>query len=111
LVRYTSRRSDRTITTPTQFARCGDFVVILVGRPETKTWWRNFASDWDVDVLLGGRWTEMTGRAVVGADEPEAVTPLLEAYLARFPRAAASLGEGTREDQIRRAVIVRCRRR
>jgi hypothetical protein len=112
VLRYTGRRSGRTITTPTQYARHGDDVVILVGRADNKSWWRNFRGDArSIEVLLGGRWVTMTARAVIGADEPEVAAPLLDAYLTRFPRAARPLGNGTREEQLRRAVLVWCRPR
>ena len=42
LLTYEGRRTGRRIVLPTQYARHGDEVVILVGRPETKQWWRNF---------------------------------------------------------------------
>lgn len=111
LVRYTGRRTGRTITTPTQYARSGDDVVILVGRPESKTWWRNFLSDRDIDVLVKGQWLAMTARVVRGADGPDELQPLRDEYLKRFPRAKASLGNGTLEDVVKRAVVVRCRLR
>jgi hypothetical protein len=111
VVRYVGRRSGRTVTTPTQYARSGDDLVILVGHPGSKTWWRNFRDDRDLEVLVEGRWLAMTGRAVLGHDEPEAIAPLLDAYLARFPKAARLLdadGGGTSVDG---AVVVRCRPR
>lgn len=111
MIRYTGRRSGRTLTTPTQYVRDGDDVVILVGRPETKTWWRNFLSDRDVDILATGHWLEMTARVIRGATEPEAVAAHLDAYLKRFPRAKKSLGGGTLDDMVSRAVIVRCQLR
>lgn len=40
-VRYQGRRTGHTITTPAQYTRRGEDLVILVGRPDTKTWWRN----------------------------------------------------------------------
>ena len=101
LIRYTGRRSGREITTPTQYARLGDDLVILVGRPETKTWWRNFRPDGDLDVLVRGRWQPMTARVVDGHDDLDAIAPLVDAYLKRYPRAAKVLGEGTPEDQAR----------
>lgn len=110
LVRYTGRRSGRQIVTPTQYARSGDDVIILVGRPESKTWWRNFSTDGDIDVLLQRRWVPMTARAVVGADAPDTITPLLEAYVERFPRAGRVLGDDTGLGA-RRAVVVWCRPR
>ncbi|MGZ4705709.1 MAG: nitroreductase/quinone reductase family protein [Acidimicrobiales bacterium] len=111
LIRYEGRRSGREITTPTQYAQLGDDLVILVGHPERKTWWHNFETEHDIDVLVRRQWRTMAARAMSGADEPDAVTPLLDAYLDRFPNAAASLGDGTREDQVRRAVIVHCQPR
>lgn len=111
LVRYTGRRSGRRVTTPTQYARRGDDVIILVGDPEAKTWWRNFETIHDIDVLLQRRWIPMAARAVVGADEPKTIAPLLEVYLQRFPSAARTLGNGSDEDRFRRAVIVWCRPR
>lgn len=111
LIRYTGRRSGRRITTPTQYALRGDEVVIFVGRPETKTWWRNFRSEGEVEVLLRRRWVPMTARAIVGEDEPEVVAPLLDAYLARYPRAVRLLGGATAEDRARAAVLVWCRPR
>lgn len=95
LIRYKGRRFGREITTPTQYANCGDDVLILVGRPETKTWWCNFRSERDLDVLVRGQWSPMTALAVVGADGADAILPLLDAYLTRFPRAQRTLGDGT----------------
>ena len=108
--RYRGRRSGAEFSTPTQYARRGDELIILVGKPDTTRWWRNFRADRDLDVLVQGRWLTMTGRGVIGADERETIAPLLDAYLGRFPKAARLLGDD-REAQIRRAVIVWCRPR
>ena len=106
LIRYTGRRSGQTRVTPVQYARDRDDIVILVGRPSTKSWWRNFEAERDIDVLLARRWVPMSGRAIVGADRPEAVERLLDMYLARFPRAARSFGESS---PVSHAVMVNCR--
>ena len=111
LIRYTGRRSGREFITPTQYARHGDELIILVGRPEGKTWWRNFTSDGDIEVLLQRRWLPMTARTVIGADDPETVMPLLDVYLQRFPRAAGALGDDANGSRVQRAVIVWCRPR
>jgi Domain of unknown function (DUF385). len=111
LIRYTGRRSGRVIVTPTQYVSCGDDVVILVGRAASKTWWRNFTEVCDVDVLVRGTWRAMTGQVVLGAKEPETAAPLLDSYLARFPRAAKTLGGQTRAQQLDNAIVVRCRPR
>jgi hypothetical protein len=75
------------------------------------TWWRNFLDDRDIDILVQGHWLAMTARVVRGADESDELLPLLDEYLKRFPRAKASLGNGTLDDMVKRAVIVRCRLR
>ncbi|MEO6468287.1 MAG: nitroreductase/quinone reductase family protein [Acidimicrobiia bacterium] len=111
LIRYTGRRSGRVITTPTQYATHGDGVVILVGRPEAKQWWRNFSEARDLDVLVRGVWRPMRGRAIVGADEPGTARPLLETYLARFPRAARSVDGTSGDERIQGSVVVECRPR
>ncbi|MBL8774736.1 MAG: nitroreductase family deazaflavin-dependent oxidoreductase [Acidimicrobiales bacterium] len=111
LLTYEGRRTGRHIVLPTRYARHGDEVVILVGRPETKQWWRNFERSRDLDVLLAGERHAMAGQAVRGADEPDAAAPLLAAYLDRFPKAAKVLGDGTDDDRLTRAVLVRCRPR
>ena len=92
LVRYTGRRTGAPHVTPTQYARRGDDLVILVARPESKSWWRNFTAERDLDVLVRRRWLPMTGRAVRRSEEPDTVAPLLEAYLRRFPKVASSVG-------------------
>jgi hypothetical protein len=56
LVRFVGCRSGRTIVTPTQYAVRGENLVILVGRADTKTWWRNFRTPREVDILVAGRW-------------------------------------------------------
>lgn len=111
LIRYRARQSGNEVTTPTQYARRGEEVVILVARAESKRWWRSFRTDHDLDVLLRGSWVPMTGRAVVGADEPDTAGPLLDVYFARFPRAQRAVGGATQEERVRRAVVVWCRPR
>jgi hypothetical protein len=104
VIRYTGRRSGRTITTPIQYARDGSSIVIGVARPDEKTWWRNFREEGPIDILVAGTWTSMVGRAVDSAASPETAAPLLAAYLARFPKA-----EGALRGSDGRAVLVGCR--
>jgi hypothetical protein len=111
LVRYTGRRSGREFTTPTQYAEVGDDVIILVGRHSSKTWWRNFTTEHDIDVLLRGRWRPMKARAVVGAEEPATIAPLLDAFLEKFPKATRALDQGSSESLHPSAVVVWCRPR
>lgn len=117
LVRYTGRRSGRLVTTPTQYAPApgtdGDAtagLVVLVGRPDGKRWWRNFTGGWPLEVLVRGTWVPMSGTALRGHDDPGAVAPLLDAYLERFPKVARTLPADPAE-RLDGAVVVRCRPR
>ncbi|MFZ4519483.1 MAG: nitroreductase/quinone reductase family protein [Microthrixaceae bacterium] len=111
VVRYRGRRTGATHETPTQYARLDEGLVILVGTPGKKTWWRNFRAERDLDVLVRGEWLPMVGRAVVGAEDPDAVAPLLDAYLARFPKTARLFGGATGSERDRQAVVVHCQPR
>lgn len=104
LVRYAGRRSGRVFTAPVQYAAHGEVVVILVGRPESKTWWRNFTAGHDAELLLAGRWLPVTARAVTGDEEPARAAELLAVYRSRFPRAGKGLSPA-------RTVMIRCRPR
>jgi F420H(2)-dependent quinone reductase len=111
LVRYQGRRSGRTITTPTMYAAHDADVAILVGRPDRKTWWRNFAEEHPVDVLVAGRWLPMRAVVVRGTTDPDAARPLLEAYLGRFPSARRVLPGSTDGERLAGATLVWCRPR
>ncbi len=111
VIRYHGRRSGNTFSIPTQYARSGDDVVILVGRPESKNWWKNFREDRHIDVLVSGNWLPMLGRAVLGSEDPEAIAPLLDAYLDRFPKASRHLGGDAGGSARSNAVVVWCRPR
>jgi len=111
VVRYRGLRSGRQFSTPTQHVPRGDEIVILVGRPETKAWWKNFRHDHDVDRLPEGRWVAETGRLVLGLKEPETASGLCDAYLAQHPKAIRGSDGATGEERARRAVLVLCRPR
>lgn len=111
VVRYQGRRTGQTFATPTQYAAHGDGLVILVGRAATKSWWRNFREDYDLEVLVAGEWRPMVGRAVLGVDEPDVIAPLLRAYLERFPKASRVIEGSTGDGEPEATVVVWCRPR
>lgn len=108
LIRYTGRRTGNTYTTPVQYARAGTDLLILAGHPHDKVWWRNFRVESWIEVWLHGRWVTMSAIAIVGAEEPDVIGPLLDTYVARFPRAARMVPGGERADLVHGSVIVRC---
>ncbi len=111
VIRYRGQRSGQEHVTPTQYVEQGGDLLIFVARPETKSWWRNFRTDRDVEVLVRGRWQAMRARAVVGKDEPETMVPLLDGYLKRFPKVAKALEGESGDDRARHAVMLVCQPR
>jgi hypothetical protein len=93
VIRYTGRRSGKRFSLPAQYLRHDGEIVVYVGRPATKAWWRNFRDGADADVLVGGTWMPMSGRVVAGVDDEAAVTELRAAYLDRFPKAEKVVGD------------------
>jgi hypothetical protein len=106
LIRYQGRRTGTEYTTPVQYADAYVGLVVLVGQPETKTWWRNFTDMGQLKVLRAGTWIPMTAHALRGVDEPEAVEPLLRSYALRFPKVVKSLDGDNLDERVRGAVVV-----
>ena len=106
LIRYLGTRSGTEHTLPVQYADAHNGLVVVVGQPNTKTWWRNFTTMGQAKVLLAGTWVPMTAHALLGSEDPEAVTPLLRSYAARFPKIVKSLEGDTLEARVEAAVIV-----
>ena len=106
LVRYVGNRSGREHTLPVQYADTHHGLVVVVGKPETKTWWRNFTEMGQARVLLKGTWTPMTAHALRGADDPEAVTPLLRSYAQRHPKIVRAIDGDTLEERVGTSVVV-----
>ncbi|TFH16292.1 MAG: DUF385 domain-containing protein [Acidimicrobiales bacterium] len=106
LIRYTGRHTGNEYTLPVQYADAHHGLVVMVGEPETKTWWRNFTDMGQVKVLVKGTWVPMTAHALLGEDDPDAVTPLLRSYAVRFPKVTKSLVGETLEERVSHAVVV-----
>ena len=106
LIRYVGNRSGEEHTLPVQYADTHHGLVVVVGKPETKTWWRNFTEMGQAKVLLEGTWTPMTAHALRGADDPDAVTPLLRAYAQRHPKVTKVIEGDTLEERVTNSVVV-----
>jgi deazaflavin-dependent oxidoreductase (nitroreductase family) len=106
LIRYVGTRSGKEYTLPVQFADTHHGIVVAVGEPDTKTWWRNFTTMGQVQVLAARTWVPMTAHALRGSEDPDAVTPLLRSYAARYPKVVKSLDGDTLDERVARAVVV-----
>jgi hypothetical protein len=82
-LRYTGRRTGRSITLPVAYAICGTDVMVLVGHATTKAWWRNFRGGHPAELLIDRRWLRARGEVV---DHGRIEYPrLLAAYRAAHP--------------------------
>ena len=63
-IRYVGRRSGKTFETPVAYRRTGEDIVIPVGLPDKKNWWRNFLGDGGQLVFVGLDGRDRTGHAV-----------------------------------------------
>jgi hypothetical protein len=90
LLTYRGYRSGRTFTIPVLYATDGDRVVAVAARPERKLWWRTFRPRAAAQLTVRRARRDVVGRVVDGEERDGAV----EAYLARFPRAARSARAG-----------------
>ena len=106
LLRYQDTRSGTEHTLTVQYADTHNGLVVAVANPDTKTWWRNFTTMGQVQVLLAGTWVPMTAHALVGNEDPEAVTPLLRSYATRFPKIVKSLDGDNLDERVEHTVIV-----
>lgn len=73
MLTYTGRRSGRSFSLPVAYRRSGDDIVIGVGMPEAKTWWRNFVGEGaPLTLRLDGQ--DRAGHAVAQRDESGGVS-------------------------------------
>ncbi|EOM74989.1 Arm DNA-binding domain-containing protein [Rhodococcus rhodnii] len=63
VLRYTGRRSGRTVTLPVSYKRTDEGLVVYVMAPGAKTWWRNFTGGGGPITATIGSET-LTGHAV-----------------------------------------------
>lgn len=73
VISYVGRRSGKTFTTPVNYRQVGDEIVIGVGLPDAKNWWRNFlGGGGPITLRLNG--TDRTGHAAATRDDQGQVT-------------------------------------
>ena len=92
VLRYRGNRTGAEHELIVQYARDGDHVWIVPGRPERKTWWRNLRTAAPVEIWLAGEHHHGTAAAIDGRDHPSDVVDALGRYLTALPRAAKGLG-------------------
>jgi hypothetical protein len=84
LIAYRGRSSGRRFTLPVMYAERGGILIVLVGHPEQKRWWRNLRDGAEVDVWLCGQ--RQRRHADIVNDQAA-----VDTYLDRYPRARSTL--------------------
>lgn len=88
LLSFTGRRSATVYTIPVGYAWVEKDLVVLVGKADEKSWWRNLNGGAPVTVRIKGEdWTG-TGTVV----DHERAAPLMSAYFAALPKSAKTFG-------------------
>lgn len=87
LITVTGRKTGRPISTPVNYARCGNELWVLTSRD--RKWWRNIGAATPVTIHLHGRDLRAVADLVL---EPSAVADQLLEYARILPAAAAAMG-------------------
>jgi hypothetical protein len=74
VIRYTGRKSGKTFELPVGYRRTGERVVVPVGMPDKKAWWRNFLGEGSAITFVGLDGRDRTGHAVATRDESGGVS-------------------------------------
>jgi len=106
LVRYLGAETSTEHTVAVRYADMHHGLVVAVADDEDTTWWRHFTTMGQAKVLLRGTWVPMTAHALQGADDPEAVVPLLRSYAQRYPKVAKRLEGDDLAARVDRVVVV-----
>lgn len=68
VIRYEGRKSGKTFELPVGYRRSGDTVIIRVGMPDKKMWWRNFLGEGAPLTFVGLDGSDRAAHAVATRD-------------------------------------------
>lgn len=74
VIRYEGRKSGTTFELPVGYRRSGDVIVIGVGMPDKKNWWRNFLGDGAPLMFVGFDGADRPAHAIATRDAGGGVT-------------------------------------
>lgn len=102
LIRYHGRRSGIRRSTPTQYVELdGGAIVVLVGNPPDKQWWKNFVDPYPLDLLVRGEWRHTVARTRWRHDDPTLIDAASEQFGVKY-------GRRRRPDKAADTLIVMC---
>ena len=70
ILTWEGRKSGRTYSVPVGYQRRDDLIVVLLSKPDAKTWWRNFREPWPAELLVQRDSVRVVGE-LVPSDQPE----------------------------------------
>lgn len=73
-IRYVGRKSGKTFSTPVNYGHSGEEIVIPVGMPDRKSWWRNFLGEGGPITLLRLDGRDRGGHTVATRNERGSVS-------------------------------------
>ena len=87
---WTGRQSGKRYTVPVGYQRHSDAIVVLLSKPNDKTWWKNFRQPWPAELFIKRAQVEATGLLV----EPtaDAFYDYIERTLKRLPWMGSQFG-------------------
>jgi deazaflavin-dependent oxidoreductase (nitroreductase family) len=95
LITVTGRKSGKSYTTPVNYVREDDTLIVL--SHQHRTWWRNLRGGASVTILL--RREKLTVPAEV-LEAPDQVTEYLQKYLTAVPQYAAAFNVGLDAERV-----------
>ncbi|MEZ5382229.1 MAG: nitroreductase/quinone reductase family protein [Microthrixaceae bacterium] len=90
VLEYTGRSSGRRITTPVGYQRASDIYVVLLTKPHSKNWWKNFREPWPAQLSVRRNAMPVIGE-LLPPDEP-AFFDHVETTLRRLPWMGSQVG-------------------
>jgi len=90
LIAYRGRRTGLVRELPVRYAIADRGYVVRIGRPEARSWWRNFTEPWPLTVVVRGGSLAATGHVVRG--ESDERTELAASFFAPYRGSARHQG-------------------
>lgn len=98
VVSWSGRQSGRAFSIPVGYQSRDETIIVIVSKPASKNWWKNFRSPWPADLVLTGQTRTAMGEWLPpGSDEFFAICT---ETLKRMPFMGSQLG-GIRYDASR----------
>lgn len=90
VVSWSGRQSGRSFSIPVGYQPREDAIIVMVSKPASKNWWKNFRSPWPADLIVKGQSRSTMGEWLLPGS-PD-FFDLCEETLCRMPFMGSQLG-------------------